>query len=377
VLPDAHTRIALLHRNGTLMARHPPLESALGRQVPQMAEVLASALAGSVPARAVSPLDGVERFGAVRMVPDYPLVVVVSRDVASALAPWRAQALRSGLNTLALGTLAALLLGVVMRQLARLNAARESLEVSQERYALAAAGSDDGIWDWDLQAGTAYESRRARADRARELARRRFDAAPNREEPAVVGGASRGAFDGQARVALRAQALEDGHVGHVHRRLLRRRDERHGADAAVAVDEDQPVDLHQADRLLPQVHVQVVAAERRKHAGLVLLDQVAQDDVGRLHAARGLLGDHAGLRLELAGGAVDRGLVAAHAVDDGQGDDGGDEAAAQPCNAAPGPLCGADRGHPLAIHQRRHATVTLGAASAAAAESSHTDCSRR
>jgi len=29
-------------------------------------------------------------------------------------------------------------------------------ETSRERYALAAAGSDDGIWDWDLVTRTAY-----------------------------------------------------------------------------------------------------------------------------------------------------------------------------------------------------------------------------
>ncbi|WP_280154825.1 PAS domain-containing protein [Piscinibacter sp. XHJ-5] len=163
VLPDEHTRIALLHRNGSLMARHPPADAALGREVPQVADLLAAAASGiPMPSRIASPLDGVERFRAIHLVPDYPLAVVVSRDVWSALAPWRAQALRSGLNTLALATLAALLLGLAMRQFARLHAARESLEVSQERYALAAAGSNDGIWDWDLQAGTAYESRRAR-----------------------------------------------------------------------------------------------------------------------------------------------------------------------------------------------------------------------
>ena len=163
VLPDEHTRIALLHRNGTLVARHPPADASLGRDVPQAADLLAAAASGiPMPKRFASPLDGVERFRSVHLVPDYPLAVVVSRDVSAALAPWRAQAVRSGLNTLALAVLAALLLGVAMRQFRRLHAARESLEVSQERYALAAAGSNDGIWDWDLQAGTAYESRRAR-----------------------------------------------------------------------------------------------------------------------------------------------------------------------------------------------------------------------
>jgi PAS domain S-box-containing protein len=38
----------------------------------------------------------------------------------------------------------------------------EALRVSEERFALAVAGSDVGVWDWDLEAGVAFESRRAR-----------------------------------------------------------------------------------------------------------------------------------------------------------------------------------------------------------------------
>jgi PAS domain S-box-containing protein len=165
VQADPSARIALLHRDGTLLARHPPAPESLGKQFPVLGEMLAarSSSGQPVPARMVSPIDGRDRFGAVRLVPDYPLVVVVTRDAHAALAPWREQALGSALRTLALALLAAVLLGVAVRQLKRLEAARASLEVSQERYALAAAGADDGIWDWDLAAGTAYESARARA----------------------------------------------------------------------------------------------------------------------------------------------------------------------------------------------------------------------
>ena len=38
----------------------------------------------------------------------------------------------------------------------------EALRASEERFALAVAGSDDGIWLWDYAAGTAFESQRAR-----------------------------------------------------------------------------------------------------------------------------------------------------------------------------------------------------------------------
>lgn len=160
--PDPGTRISLLHRNTTLMASHPAADEALGRPFPPLAPLIAQAASGVNVSRQISPVDGVDRFGAVRPVPDHPLYVVVTRDAASVLAPWRAQAIGSALRTLALGTLAALLIALVWRQLARLAAARNSLAESQQRYALAAAGSDVGVWDWDLSARTAYESRRAR-----------------------------------------------------------------------------------------------------------------------------------------------------------------------------------------------------------------------
>jgi PAS domain S-box-containing protein len=160
--PDTGTRIALLHRNTTLMARHPPADESLGRRFPPLTELMAQAASGVAVSRSTSPLDGVDRFAALRPVPDHPLVVLVTRDAASVLGPWRAQAQGSALRTLALGALAALLMAMVQRQLSRVAAARSSLAVSEQRYALAAAGSDTGVWDWDLVARTAYESRRAR-----------------------------------------------------------------------------------------------------------------------------------------------------------------------------------------------------------------------
>jgi PAS domain S-box-containing protein len=160
--PEPSTRVALLHRNATLLARHPPSAAALGQRFPVLEGLLPEPGGRPVASRGISPVDGVDRFAAIRLVPDYPLVVVVTREASAALAPWRSQAIGTAWRTLALGTLATLLIATVWRQLARLNAARASLAVSEERYALAAAGSDTGVWDWDLVAGSAYESRRAR-----------------------------------------------------------------------------------------------------------------------------------------------------------------------------------------------------------------------
>jgi len=160
--PEPGTHIALWHRNTTLMARHPPADAMLGRKVAPLAALFEQAARGVTVTRSSGWDDGVDRFAAVRAVQDHPLFVVVTRDAADVLAPWRSQAIGTAWRTLALGTLAALLLALLWRQLSRLGAAQASLVQSEERYALAAAGSDTGVWDWDFAAGTAYESRRAR-----------------------------------------------------------------------------------------------------------------------------------------------------------------------------------------------------------------------
>jgi len=160
---DPGTKVTLMHSNGSLLARYPPVESSLGKKYRTVDATLAArAAGGGGPFRARSPVDGVERFAAVRVVPDYPLAVVVSRDVDAALAEWRGQALGTAMRTLALAMLAALLLAIVTRQLRRLDAAHESLDASRERFALAVAGSDDGIWDWDRHSDAIFASARAR-----------------------------------------------------------------------------------------------------------------------------------------------------------------------------------------------------------------------
>jgi PAS domain S-box-containing protein len=160
---DQGTKITLMHQNGTLLARHPPAEQLLGKHFALFDELLGAAQTeNSGLSRSVSPIDGVDRFGALQKVSEYPLAVIVTRDVDVALAPWRAQAVGTAVRTLALGSLAALLIAMMMRQLARLHEARESLEVSRERYAVAVAGSDDGIWDHDFATRRVFISKRAR-----------------------------------------------------------------------------------------------------------------------------------------------------------------------------------------------------------------------
>jgi PAS domain S-box-containing protein len=160
---DRGTKVSLVQDDGTLLARYPALESALGKPVALFDQMRTTYAAGRPdPMRVVSPLDGVERFGAIHSVAGYPLGVIVVQDVSVALAPWRDQAIGTAVRTLALGGLAALLLAVAMRQVTRLTAARESLELSRERFALSVAGSDDGLWDIDFGANRIFGSARCR-----------------------------------------------------------------------------------------------------------------------------------------------------------------------------------------------------------------------
>jgi PAS domain S-box-containing protein len=148
---DPSTSIALMSQSGTLMARHPRAETAFGQRLPLYDELLA---VNTGLLRAASPIDGVDRFGVLKLVPDYPLAVVVTREAAAALAPWRAQSIGTGLRTTALSALAIVLLTLLLRQLSRLQG-------SQERFALAVAGSNDGIVDWDVVNDRMYSSKRA------------------------------------------------------------------------------------------------------------------------------------------------------------------------------------------------------------------------
>jgi PAS domain S-box-containing protein len=151
--PGSH--IGLLREDGTLLVRNPPAPNVVGRKFP----VLAAIPSGS-DAEVINPIDKRLNFIAVTPVRNTILRLAVTRDAAVALQPWRDETIRVAIRTLIVVALVALLLLLLLRQIKRAAMSQQALRESEERYALAMEGANEGHWDWDVAADRLFRSPR-------------------------------------------------------------------------------------------------------------------------------------------------------------------------------------------------------------------------
>ena len=145
--------IQLVREDGTLLARIPGALEVVGQKFPELA-----AASGASALPLVNPIDGKNDFMAVAPVRDTPLRVAVTREAHVALTPWRDETIRVAIRTVIITLLGAFMLAALLRQIRRVAAGERALRESEERYALAMEGANDGHWDWDVAADRIFLS---------------------------------------------------------------------------------------------------------------------------------------------------------------------------------------------------------------------------
>jgi PAS domain S-box-containing protein len=145
--------ITLFRDDGTLFVRQPQIPRAVGEKFPEMIAP-ASDPSGLV----LNTVDHKPRFVGIANVRDFPVMVAVSRDRSTALEGWRDMAWQVAARTLVLVLLGAAAIVALLYQLRRVEVGERALRQSEQRYALAMEGANEGHFDWNFENGSSFLS---------------------------------------------------------------------------------------------------------------------------------------------------------------------------------------------------------------------------
>ncbi|WP_295849956.1 EAL domain-containing protein [Tardiphaga sp.] len=150
--------ITVLHRNGTIIARYPHDEAAIGEVFsdrPLLRKALLDGTVGS--GQTVDANNGQELIGAARALRDFPIVIVATRPVIAALAEWRKQtqllAAAAATSSLLIAAIFLLIVRVISKRYAalssRLAEKKRKLAVDKDRLDTAINNLNQGLMLFD------------------------------------------------------------------------------------------------------------------------------------------------------------------------------------------------------------------------------------
>ncbi len=119
-----------LHRDGTVIVRYPDSKDRIYEKMPTASPWYRLVAQGGGQYRSPGYFDGKPRLVAVHPLRDYPLVVNIGVNEASALASWRMQAITLGLGTLLVSFCVALLLKAQSNQYNRLATSEATVDAA-------------------------------------------------------------------------------------------------------------------------------------------------------------------------------------------------------------------------------------------------------
>ncbi len=143
--------ISMLHRDGVMLARYPHVEEIIGRNFKTRSAPDVSVFdSDHKTVRVISPVDAQERLVSVRRLSRFPLTVLATTTVASALANWRAQTTFLIAAAILSALVIAVILSLIVRQLSRQHrSSRERLALEKLRLDTAVNNMNQGLLLFD------------------------------------------------------------------------------------------------------------------------------------------------------------------------------------------------------------------------------------
>ncbi|MDB5631164.1 MAG: diguanylate cyclase, partial [Tardiphaga sp.] len=154
VMLGNNATIAMFHRDGTLLARYPSAGALIGSNM--SSGVLMQHLRFSdepMTLRTVSPVDGLDRVGSIRLLRDFPLALIATATVEGVLADWRTQTKFLVATASVSALIVAGLLFLIIRHIRRQShAAQAQLTLEKNRLDTAIDNMTQGLLLFDAQA---------------------------------------------------------------------------------------------------------------------------------------------------------------------------------------------------------------------------------